>query len=128
MTVVWGAATLTMSTAASRASSVSTMPLRMSDPSDDSTLPTYGYGLTDLVWRGDDADLSGLQRSLRRARPGVVAFVTVDKDDRASLIVGVTADQVSANNAVDLALRMLQADPEPVAAGTHFDRRTPLPQ
>jgi TDG/mug DNA glycosylase family protein len=46
------------------------------DPSDDATLPTYGYGLTDLVWRGDTPDLAALQRALRRARPRVVAFVS----------------------------------------------------
>ena len=33
---------------------------------------------------------------------GVVAFVSVDAEDRASLIVGVTEDQVAVNNAVDL--------------------------
>jgi alanyl-tRNA synthetase len=38
----------------------------------------------------------------KRVGSGVVAFVTVDKEERASLIVGVTADQVAANNAVDL--------------------------
>jgi double-stranded uracil-DNA glycosylase len=50
-------------------------PTRL-DPSDDTTLPRYGYGLTDLVWRGDTADLTALQRALRRARPDVVAFVS----------------------------------------------------
>ena len=38
----------------------------------------------------------------KRVGSGVVAFVSVDGSDRASLIVGVTADQVGANNAVDL--------------------------
>jgi TDG/mug DNA glycosylase family protein len=46
------------------------------DPSDDETLPRYGLGLTDLVWRDDTADLAGLQRSLRRADPDAVAFVS----------------------------------------------------
>lgn len=46
------------------------------DPSDDETLPRYGLGLTDLVWRDDTADLAGLQRALRRADPDAVAFVS----------------------------------------------------
>lgn len=50
-------------------------PLRL-DPSDDTTLPTYGYGLTDLVWRDDAADLRTLHSALRRTRPEVVAFVS----------------------------------------------------
>jgi TDG/mug DNA glycosylase family protein len=50
-------------------------PVRL-DPVDDAKLPSYGYGLTDLVWREDTADLVGLQRALRRARPEAVAFVS----------------------------------------------------
>jgi TDG/mug DNA glycosylase family protein len=50
-------------------------PVRL-DPSEDTTLTSYGLGLTDLVWRDDTADLAGLQRALRRARPEVVAFVS----------------------------------------------------
>ena len=38
----------------------------------------------------------------KRVGSGVVAFVAVDKDERASLIVGVTPDRVASNNAVDL--------------------------
>ena len=38
----------------------------------------------------------------KRVGSGVVAFVAVDKDERASLIVGVTPDQLPARNAVDL--------------------------
>jgi double-stranded uracil-DNA glycosylase len=55
-------------------------PVRI-DPSDDATLVSYGFGLTDLVWRGDGAespapDLAGLHRALRRNRPEAVAFVS----------------------------------------------------
>ncbi|MDB5511315.1 MAG: alanine--tRNA ligase [Enterovirga sp.] len=38
----------------------------------------------------------------KRVGSGIVAFVAVDKDERASIIVGVTPDQVAARNAVDL--------------------------
>jgi alanyl-tRNA synthetase len=38
----------------------------------------------------------------KRVGSGVVAFVAVDKDERASIIVGVTSDQVAKSNAVDL--------------------------
>jgi alanyl-tRNA synthetase len=38
----------------------------------------------------------------KRVGSGVVAFVAVDKDERASLIVGLTPDQVGTRNAVDL--------------------------
>jgi alanyl-tRNA synthetase len=38
----------------------------------------------------------------RRVGSGVVAFVTVAPDERASIIVGVTDDQVQSNNAVQL--------------------------
>ncbi|NNM71649.1 alanine--tRNA ligase [Enterovirga aerilata] len=38
----------------------------------------------------------------KRVGSGVVAFVAVDKDERASIIVGVTQDQVANRNAVDL--------------------------
>ncbi|MBV9077860.1 MAG: alanine--tRNA ligase [Methylobacteriaceae bacterium] len=38
----------------------------------------------------------------KRVGSGVIAFVAVDKDERASLIVGVTDDQVGRTNAVDL--------------------------
>ena len=38
----------------------------------------------------------------KRIGSGVVAFVTVDKEHRATLAVGVTADQVGANNAITL--------------------------
>ncbi|MGA0596469.1 alanine--tRNA ligase [Enterovirga sp. CN4-39] len=38
----------------------------------------------------------------KRLGSGVVVFVAVDKDERASIIVGVTPDQVGARNAVDL--------------------------
>ena len=38
----------------------------------------------------------------KRVGSGVVAFVAVDEDERASIIVGVTADQVGRRNAVDL--------------------------
>lgn len=50
-------------------------PVRL-DPADDVTLPSYGYGLTDLVWRDVEADLAALHRALLRARPEVVAFVS----------------------------------------------------
>lgn len=50
-------------------------PVRI-DPSEDQTLLSYGFGLTDLVWRGDTADLAGLHRALRRNRPEAVAFVS----------------------------------------------------
>jgi double-stranded uracil-DNA glycosylase len=50
-------------------------PVRL-DPSDDATLPSYGFGLTDLVWRDDVADLAGLHRALQRAKPEAVAFVS----------------------------------------------------
>lgn len=50
-------------------------PVRL-DPSDDRTLPSYGFGLTDLVWRGDEPDVAGLHRALRRAGPEAVAFVS----------------------------------------------------
>lgn len=51
------------------------VPVRL-DPSDDATLPQYGFGLTDLVWRDDTADLDSLHRALRRVRPEAVAFVS----------------------------------------------------
>jgi alanyl-tRNA synthetase len=38
----------------------------------------------------------------KRVGSGVVAFVAVDKDERASMIVGVTPDQVATRSAVDL--------------------------
>jgi TDG/mug DNA glycosylase family protein len=50
-------------------------PVRL-QPDDAARLPTYGLGLTDLVYRDDEADLAGLTRKLRRARPTVVAFVS----------------------------------------------------
>lgn len=50
-------------------------PVRL-DPADDHTLPAYGFGMADLVWRGDDCDLAGLHRALKRARPEAVAFVS----------------------------------------------------
>ena len=50
-------------------------PVRL-DPADAPSLPSYGYGLTDLVWHEDTVDLTGFQRALRRARPEAVAFVS----------------------------------------------------
>ncbi len=50
-------------------------PVRL-EPTDAATLPTYGFGLTDLVWHEDTVDLTGFQRRLRRARPEAVAFVS----------------------------------------------------
>jgi TDG/mug DNA glycosylase family protein len=46
------------------------------EPTDDERLPEFGFGLTDLVYRGGVPDLDGLHRQLRRARPDVVAFVS----------------------------------------------------
>ena len=45
-------------------------------PSDDAALPTYGVGLTDLVWQGEAWDVLRLHRTVRRSRPRVVAFVS----------------------------------------------------
>ena len=42
-------------------------PVRI-DPSDDVTLPSYGFGLTDLVWRDDDRPISP-RCTARCARP-----------------------------------------------------------
>ena len=38
----------------------------------------------------------------KKVGSGVIAFVTVDADGRASIVVGVTSDQIGAHNAVDL--------------------------
>jgi TDG/mug DNA glycosylase family protein len=45
-------------------------------PSDDVRLPSYGLGLTDLVWQGEMWDVARLHRSVHRSRPRVVAFVS----------------------------------------------------
>jgi TDG/mug DNA glycosylase family protein len=45
-------------------------------PSDDVALPTYGLGLTDLVWQGDAWDVARLHRAVGRSRPRVVGFVS----------------------------------------------------
>jgi TDG/mug DNA glycosylase family protein len=49
---------------------------RRLDPSEDHCLPSYGIGLTDLVWRQNDADLPALTAALRTAAPEAVAFVS----------------------------------------------------
>jgi alanyl-tRNA synthetase len=63
-----------------------------------------GVNYLGKVLRGVPAkDLKPLvDEAKKRVGSGVVAFVAVDKDERASLIVGVTPDQVGTRNAVDL--------------------------
>jgi TDG/mug DNA glycosylase family protein len=50
-------------------------PVRL-DPSEDEAVLKYGLGLTDLVYHDGVADLDGLHKKIRRARPTVVAFVS----------------------------------------------------
>ena len=45
-------------------------------PPDDASLPDFGLGVTDLVWRDGCRDLDTLDGSLARARPTVVAFTS----------------------------------------------------
>lgn len=45
-------------------------------PADDETLPRYGLGLTDLVWRSGGRDLAALQSTVGRFSPAVVAFTS----------------------------------------------------
>jgi alanyl-tRNA synthetase len=56
------------------------------------------------VLRGVSAkDLKGLiDDAKKQIGSGVVSFIAVDEDDKASIAVGVTADRVGVNNAVDL--------------------------
>jgi double-stranded uracil-DNA glycosylase len=46
------------------------------DPSEDERVLQYGLGLADLVYHDGVADLAGLQGTVRRYRPAVVAFVS----------------------------------------------------
>ena len=63
-----------------------------------------GISYMGKVLRGVPAkDLKPLvDEAKKRVGSGVVAFVSVDADERASIIVGVTADRVGSNNAVEL--------------------------
>jgi TDG/mug DNA glycosylase family protein len=45
-------------------------------PSDEDSLPHYGLGLTDLVWRNGERDVVGLEATIATFGPSVVAFTS----------------------------------------------------
>ncbi len=70
----------------------------------DEVRTVSGIGYLGKVLRGIPAkDLKPMvDEAKKRVGSGVVAFVSVDAAERASLVVGVTADRLATHNAVDL--------------------------